>query len=126
MKISDVVTREEMTRFNTRSNVRGALLVAFNWAAVALIFAIVAVWTHPLTILAAICLLGGRQLGFAALMHDCGHRLLFESQWANQHVGQWLCAYPILSDQPRYAMGHQKHHARAGTDKDPDLPNYAA
>ncbi len=126
MKISEIVTREEMQRFNTRSNWEGAKLVAFNWAAVALIFAIVAVWPNPLTVLAALCLLGGRMMGFAALMHDCGHGLLFESRWANTHVGQWLCAYPILSDQPRYAKGHQKHHAYAGTDKDPDLPNYRA
>ena len=97
MKISEIATRQEMQRFNTRSNWRGTSLVAFNWSAVALIFAIVTVWTNPFTILAAICLLGGRQLGFAALMHDCGHRLLFESRWANTHIGQWLCAYPILS-----------------------------
>jgi fatty acid desaturase len=126
MKISDIATREEMARFNRKSDWQGAKLVAFNWATVALVFAGVAWWTNPLTILVAVLLLGGRQLGFAALMHDCGHGLLFRSDWANKHIGQWLCAYPILSDQPRYARGHLKHHAWAGTDKDPDLPNYQA
>ena len=126
MKISEVATREEIARFNERSDWQGAKLVVYNWATVAAIFAAVAWWTNPLTILAALLLLGGRQLGFAALMHDCGHGLLFRSAWANEHIGQWLCAYPILSDQPRYALGHLKHHAFAGTDKDPDLPNYQA
>jgi len=126
MKVSDVATREELALFNAKSNWKGAAAVAFNWLCIALIFAAVARWTNPLTVVAALFLLGGRQLGFAALMHDCGHGLLFESPWANKHVGQWLCAYPILSDQPRYAAGHKKHHAWAGTDRDPDLPNYQA
>jgi len=126
MKIGDIATREELRPFNEKSDWEGAKLVVLNWAAVAAIFAALAWWTNPLTILAALCLLGGRQLGFAALMHDCGHGLLFASPWANKHVGQWLCAYPILSDQQRYMAGHRKHHAWAGTDRDPDLPNYRA
>jgi fatty acid desaturase len=126
MKISDVASREELAPFNRKSNWKGARLVILNWACVATIFAVVARWTNPLTIVAALFLLGGRQMAFAALMHDCGHGLLFESPWANRHIGQWLCAYPVLSDQPRYARGHLKHHAWAGTTKDPDLPNYHA
>lgn len=121
MRIGDIATREELRPFNEKSNWEGAKLVVLNWACVAAIFSGVAWWTNPLTILAALCLLGGRQLGFAALMHDCGHGLLFASPWANEHLGQWLCAYPILSDQPRYARGHRKHHAWAGTERDPGI-----
>jgi len=124
MKINDIASREEIAAFTARNDQTAIAYVAFNWALVAAIFWGVAQWTNPLTILAGIALLGGRQLGFAALMHDCGHRMLFESDRANAIVGQWLCAYPILSDQPRYAAGHLKHHAFAGTRKDPDLPNY--
>lgn len=126
MKITDIATREEIGRFTERNDWKAIGYVAFNWAGVALIFACVALWTNPLSILAGIALLGGRQLGFAALMHDCGHRTLFSTAHANAVIGQWLCAYPILSDQPRYAAGHQKHHAFAGTEEDPDLPNYQA
>ncbi len=126
MKTTDVATREELGPFTERSNWKAIGCVAFNWAFIAAIFYGVAVWTNPLVILVAIALLGGRQLGFAALMHDCGHRTLFVNSRANDLIGQWLCAYPILSDLPRYAAGHQKHHAFAGTRKDPDLPNYQA
>ena len=126
MKITDVATREENALFTERSNWKAIGYVAFNWVCIAAIFCGVAIWTNPLTILAGIALLGGRQLGFAALMHDCGHRLLFANDRANDIIGQWLCAYPILSDLPRYAAGHLKHHAFAGTRKDPDLPNYQA
>jgi fatty acid desaturase len=124
MKLGELVTREEMSRFTRRSDLEASAAVVFNWAFVAAIFAGVALWTHPLSVLVGIALLGGRQLAFAALMHDCGHRTLFNGRRANEVVGQWLCAYPILSDLHRYARGHRRHHAFAGTDRDPDLPNY--
>jgi fatty acid desaturase len=126
MKITDFASGEELAVFTQRNDWTAARYVLFNWAFVAAIFWGVAVWTNPVSILVGIALLGGRQLAFAALMHDCGHRMLFSSDRANAMVGQWLCAYPILSDQPRYAAGHMKHHAFAGTRKDPDLPNYQA
>ena len=123
-KITDYATAQELAVFTEQSNARATWLVAFNWITVAAIFTGVALWTNPLSILIGIALLGGRQLGFAALMHDCGHRMLFETDVANRLVGQWLCSYPIFSDLPRYAAGHRRHHARAGTATDPDLPNY--
>jgi fatty acid desaturase len=125
VRITDFATPKELAPFVKRSNARAAGLIAFNWAMVALVFAGVAMWTNPLSILVGIALLGGRQLAFAALMHDCGHKNLFANEVANRVFGQWLCSYPILSDQPRYAAGHRKHHALAGTHEDPDLPNYA-
>ncbi len=124
MKITDWVSGPELDSFTRRSNSRAARAVALNWALVALIFCVVGLWPNPLTVLIGIAFLGGRQLGFAALMHDCGHGILFNGAKANAIIGQWLCAYPIFSDLPRYAAGHRKHHAFAGSDKDPDLPNY--
>jgi fatty acid desaturase len=126
MKITDVLSREELERFTRRNDGKAIFYLVFNWTFIAAIFSVVAIWTNPLSILAGIALLGGRQLAFAALMHDCGHRVLFSSDRANAILGQWLCAFPIFSDQPRYAAGHMKHHAFAGTRKDPDLPNYQA
>jgi len=79
-----------------------------------------------LTILLALPLLGGRQLGLAVLMHECGHRSLFKTAKLNDVLGQWLCALPIMNDMPSYARGHLKHHKTAGTTEDPDLPNYQA
>jgi fatty acid desaturase len=124
LRITDFATPQELAAFTERSNARAIWLIACNWATVALVFAGVALFTNPITILVGIALLGGRQLGFAALMHDCGHGTLFANKSANHHIGQWLCAFPILSDQPRYAAGHRKHHAFAGSHDDPDLPNY--
>lgn len=126
MKISDFLSREDVAYFTARSNWQAWRLVLGNWLAIAAIFAVVGQWPNPLTMVLAIVLLAGRQLGLSVLMHDCGHRSLFKSPRLNDMVGQWLCALPVLNDQPSYARGHLEHHRKAGTREDPDLPNYQA
>ncbi len=84
MKASDFLSNEELRFFTERSDLRGAWIVAFNWLSIAAIFAAVAIWTNPLTIVLAILLLGGRQMGLAVLMHEAGHKTLFRSQALNE------------------------------------------
>lgn len=124
MKATDILTREEIRGYTERSDLAGAWLVLFNWLFIAAIFALAVTWTNPVTILLAIILLGGRQLGLAVLMHEAGHKTLFRSNTLNRWVGQWLCAYPVLGDVDAYGASHREHHRRAGTEQDPDLPNY--
>ncbi len=126
MKISDYLSRDEIARFTAKSDLHAWRLVLGNWCMIALIFAAVGAWTNPLTILLAMVLLAGRQLGLSVLMHEAGHRTLFATPWLNDVVGQWLCAAPVFNDLPAYARGHLAHHRYAGTREDPDLPNYAA
>lgn len=126
MKAGNYLTSDELKYFTGRSDIRGAWMVIGNWLSIAAIFAVAAQWTNPLTVLLAIVLLGGRQMGLAVLMHEAGHQTLFRSQRLNARVGQWLCAYPVLGDCEAYGASHREHHRTAGTDKDPDLPNYRA
>lgn len=126
MKASEFLTRDEIQYFTRRSDFAGACTVLFNWLMIVAIFAAVVTWTNPLTILLAILLLGGRQLGLAVLMHEAGHKTLFKSQRLNEGVGQWLCAYPVMGDVSAYGASHREHHRLAGTEEDPDLPNYRA
>lgn len=126
MKVNDYLSREDIATFTAKSDWQAGRLVLGNWLCIAIILATVAAWPNPLTIVVAIVLLAGRQLGLSVLMHDCGHRTLFHTPALNDHVGQWLCALPVLNDQPSYARGHLQHHRRAGTPEDPDLPNYGA
>lgn len=126
VKASDYLNRDELRQFTTRSNFAGIALLAGNWAAIALIFSVVAVWPNVFSVLAALLLLGGRQLGLAVLMHEAGHKTLFRSPRWNQTLGQWLAAYPVLGDCDAYGASHREHHRLAGTDEDPDLPNYRA
>jgi fatty acid desaturase len=126
MKVTDWLSKDEIRSLTARSDKKAAVIVAFNWMLIALTFAVVAAWTNPLTILLAVIVLGGRQLGLAILMHEAGHQTLFRSRALNGSVGQWLFAHPILADADAYAASHREHHRRAGSEQDPDLPNYQA
>lgn len=124
MKASDYLSREDVAYFTAKSDWQAWRLVLSNWAVIAAIFATVAAFPNPLTVVLAIILLAGRQLGLSVLMHDCGHRTLFKTPYLNAIVGQWLCALPVMNDQPSYARGHLEHHRKAGSYDDPDLRNY--
>ncbi len=126
MKISEYLDRDEIAAFTAKSDAQAWRLVIANWLAIAVIFAVAGRYPNPLTILLAVPLLAGRQLGLAVLTHEAGHRTLFRTPWLNDVVGQWLCALPVFNDMPSYARGHLRHHQLAGTRDDPDLPNYAA
>lgn len=124
MKASDYLSREELRQFTQRSDLWGLWQLLFNWSMIIAIFAMAITWTNPLTLLLAVILLGGRQLGLAVLMHEAGHKTLFDSARLNLILGQWMCAYPVLGDVEAYGASHRIHHRYAGTEQDPDLPNY--
>jgi len=124
MDLSDFLSANDIKAFTQRSDGMGLYMVACNWLMILLIFALVALWTHPITVALAIVLLGGRQLGLAVLMHEAGHNTLFKTPFLNQWIGQWVCALPVLGDCTRYAASHRKHHRTVGSHADPDLPNY--
>ncbi|MEQ8857042.1 MAG: fatty acid desaturase family protein [Pseudomonadales bacterium] len=116
---------EEFAAISERSDLKAWWLVFNNYAIVAATFAVMALWPNPLTIIGGVVVLGGRQLGFGVLTHECGHGTLFESKRLNQVVGDWLAAAPTFNNMGAYIRGHLKHHRLAGTADDPDLPNYA-
>ncbi len=124
MKAKDFLSGDELLEFTRRSDLQGVWLVALNWLFIVAIFVGVVLWTNVFSVLLAVVLLGGRQMGLAVLMHEAGHTNLFKSKVLNRSVGQWLCAYPILGDCDAYGASHQEHHRKAGTHDDPDLPNY--
>jgi fatty acid desaturase len=126
MNVSDYLSREEISEFTRRSDARAAWVVLVSWASLLAVFWFVDTWTNPATILLAVALLAGRQLGLAVIMHECGHNTLFKSRALNRFVGQWLAANPNFADLHKYAAGHNYHHKLAGTQEDPDLPNYQA
>lgn len=124
MRISQQLTESELAYFRAKSDLRAWWVLLVNWAMIAAAFALVAWNANPVSVVIALIVLGGRQLGLAVLMHDCAHRALFRTQKLNQIVGQWLCAWPVLTDVNAYRQYHLKHHGSAGTDADPDRSNY--
>ena len=124
MHISDYFTAAELQEFNTSSDVLAMLQVVSSWLLIWASFLVVYWMPNLITVLLALFVIGGRQLGLAVLMHDAGHRSLFASKRLNEIVGQWLCAYPVFAELETYATSHRRHHAQAGSEDDPDLPNY--
>jgi len=117
----DALSRDEIASLVELSDLRGFLALAVDWGLVAAFFVLVAVWPNPLTVLVALFGIGARQLGFAVLMHEAAHRTLFRTRWLNDFVGDWLVSYPILSNVADYRPYHLRHHAKTGTEEDPDL-----
>jgi fatty acid desaturase len=114
------LSREEIAALLTPSDWRSWASVVVDWGIVFASMALVAAWPNPLTVVAALFLIGARQLGLAVLMHEASHRSLFRSRRLNDWVGTWLAAYPIWSDLHAYRPYHLQHHAKNWTDEDPD------
>jgi fatty acid desaturase len=115
------LTREEVQALTTLRDWRSWLSIATNWGLIAAAFALVAALPNPATVVLALFVLGGRQLGLAVLMHEAAHRTLLRNRRWNDGVGNWLCAYPVWSDIRPYRPYHLLHHAKTWTAEDPDL-----
>ncbi|MBV8665755.1 MAG: fatty acid desaturase family protein [Burkholderiaceae bacterium] len=117
--------REELMPFLEKSNWTAARMLAFNWGLIAAGFALV-MWAPAwYTVLLAMLVLGGRQLGLGILTHECAHRSFVKSAAVGEWIGNWLCGAPMLVDLAIYRRYHMTHHVKTGTDGDPDLGNYA-
>ena len=57
MNVSDYASPEDVAYFTTRSDWQGWRLVLGNWLFIAAIFAVVAAWPNPITIVLAVVLL---------------------------------------------------------------------
>lgn len=126
MKAHEILGRQEIVQLMSKSNLQATFLVLSCWAWVIAAMALVAAWPNLVSVFIALLIIGGRQLSFAILMHDCGHNSLFKSSKLNQFVGTWLVAAAVFSDMQSYSKQHSIHHKEVGTAKDPDLGNYAA
>jgi len=126
MNIKDILNESEIRQVTARSDLQAAWIVLSDWLIIAGCFAITASYPNPITILLAIIVLGGRQMGLGVIVHETGHRTLFRSPAMNDFVGRWLGGYPIFSDKEGYMKVHLRHHQSAGTEDDPDLNNYRA
>jgi fatty acid desaturase len=110
--------------FLQKSNLLGFKTLLINYGLIAIAFGLPILWFNPLTFIVSLILLGNRQLGLGVLMHDCVHGAVFNSTKLNIGIGSWLCAAPVLAQFEGYRRYHLKHHSQAGTQQDPDYPNY--
>jgi fatty acid desaturase len=121
LRPADLFTREELAHLTTRSDWRGAWAIASTWFVIGTALAVLARWPNALTFIAALIVIGGRQLCLGILQHDASHRTLFHTRWLNDTLADWLCARPIWLDLGRYRTHHHVHHTQTGTDADTDI-----
>jgi fatty acid desaturase len=121
IKLSDVLSADEIRPFLMRSDARAFLMLGSNLAILFIAFALPVFWFNPLTVVLAILLLGGRQLGLAVIYHDCSHSVYFRTKWLNDFIGHWVCGALLNTSLYAYRTYHFKHHRFAGTVDDPDL-----
>jgi fatty acid desaturase len=119
--VTDVLSRDEIRAFTRSSNLAGALSIAWTWLVIAGCFVALALVPHPVVFVAAVIVLGGRQLALGVAMHEAAHGTLFRTRWLNDTLTDWLCARPVWADTARYRKHHLGHHAHTGTERDPDL-----
>jgi len=116
-------TAEEWAPLARRSAWMGLALVAHCWAVIGLCWVGVIVasqelgWFWPLTLILAVPIIGGRQLGLGILQHDAAHGALHP----DPKVGDWVSDVLCLSGVERYRKYHLQHHKFAQQVEDPDL-----
>jgi fatty acid desaturase len=123
--LKSVLSKEEIAKLTARSDWRGLWAIFCSWALIAAAMAMAALWPNPLTVIAAVILIAGRQLALAILQHEGAHGTLFKTRWMNDQLADWLCARPVWQHLHKYRAHHLVHHTRTGSDADPDLSLHA-
>jgi len=92
MTWQEALSPAERQELLTLDDVRAWRSILVDWGLIAASFVLVARVPHVVTVLLAIAVIGGRQLGLAILMHEAAHRILLSNRRWNDVVGNWLCA----------------------------------
>ena len=98
------------------------LIIVADYAAVIGIALIAIHLSHPLTTLAAIGFIAGRQVALLNLVHAAAHHTLFSKRRFNDRIDP-LIGYPILTLLRPYRLFHLLHH-RDIARKSPDRFDY--
>ena len=117
---SQYLSAEQIRYLSQNSDWAGIRGVGHQWLWIAASFALVAWLPNVVTVVAAVIMIGTRQLGLAIAQHDGAHRSLAKSNWLNTLLGQWLSAAPVAQNMEWYRVHHLKHHGHTGTERDPD------
>lgn len=121
IKPLDIFSHDQWARLTKISPWKGLALIAHAWAVIIGVI-IVAIWAaHPAVWIAAIIIIGGRQLGLGILMHDGAHGALHPKRKINNVLGHWASGIMVGIDLHSYRTYHLAHHRFTQQDEDPDL-----
>lgn len=118
---TDYLSREQLERLRKIQPLRGLGSVAWTWGWILACFALYALHPAPISVLIAWIVMSGRHLALAILTHEGAHGLILRNKLWNDRIGQWLTAYPTMTDMLLYRRVHFQHHKHTWTPNDPDL-----
>ncbi|HEX7038239.1 MAG TPA: fatty acid desaturase family protein [Pseudomonadales bacterium] len=118
----ELLTAEELRSLTRLSPWRSTWLIVHCWGVILATWVAVGIWTHPLTVLLGILIIGARQLGLGILMHDGAHMRLYRNKRLNDWVCEWILSRPLLgASVDGYRKYHLQHHRFTQQAEDPDL-----
>ena len=118
---SEYLEKEQLTELRRVDAVRSLGSVAGTWGWIFACFALYVVYPSVLSVALAWLVMSGRHLALAILMHEGAHGLLLRNKVWNDRIGQWLTAYPTMTDMLLYRRAHFQHHRHTWTEQDPDV-----
>lgn len=117
-----LLTDQELRSLTRRSPWRSTWLIVHCWGVILGTWIAVGIWTHPVTVLLGILVVGTRQLGLGILMHDGAHLRLYRNKRLNDWVCEWILSRPLLgASVDGYRKYHLQHHRFTQQPEDPDL-----
>ena len=127
--INQYLTKDEIKQLHEKSDWKGFTEVFSVWLWIAFSFALVGVTPYftsskivlAISVIIALFIIGGKQLGCAIIMHDASHYSLFKTRKWNDIIGNFFGAYPIFNNIEQYRPYHFQHHIATGTTDDPDI-----
>ena len=91
------LSAEEIKELKRASNAKAFVSFIFNWLLIASAFSLVAIEPNVVTVILALFILGGRQLGLGILLHECSHRSYFSTPRLNDFFGHWFAGLAVLT-----------------------------
>lgn len=95
-----------------------ALVGNYSWIAASILMMLK--MPNPLTFALGLLIIGTRQHGNAALMHEGSHYRIHKNRKLNDFISNFFIAYPLFIETEAFRGSHQQHHSYLNTDKDPD------
>ena len=117
----DLLSKEQLKEIREKKDQINVVSISLNWLQIIAAMALFFYFPNFLTFLLSIIVIGSRQFALAVLAHDGAHNLLFSNEKINDFVSQWLCAFPLFSDNRPYRPYHLAHHRFTESENDPDL-----
>ena len=121
IKPNEILSSSNISYLKKKNSLMGAYLILHAWLIIFGSLYIYTLFPNFFTLLTAILIISGRQLGLAILMHEGAHGLLANKIKLNNLMSQFFCAFPMGVDTYDYRHYHLRHHKHTQSEDDPDL-----